>query len=159
MDDFEQEEFLGSLKVMLYCSSVLWALIVPVIVIPFFAYYFDNYYLLFGIPIAYVSSFLGIVGSRLPLYFLLLCIGYGFWNGFNPRQYIIFFGLVSFCNFLFAAFADGYWEQIKTIQYGEDAKEYAEFLALTENSSIYQPTFEEFKEMRNDALQSSSKTF
>lgn len=87
----------------------------PLIVIPIFAYFEGNWYLLFGILFSYFASYTAVSGQlKSFIYlFLLLCIGSWLKTGFSFYQYITFFFFCSLGGFLFAAIADAYDSQIK----------------------------------------------
>jgi hypothetical protein len=110
-------------------------MIIPLIVIPYWAYANANWYLLFGILFSYFGSYTSF-SPRLkgftPL-FLLLCIGVWIGKGFSIHQYITFFFFCSLWGYIMAKIAEEYDQQSKRGTFENDT----ELAAYLENNPEY----------------------
>jgi hypothetical protein len=80
----------------------------PLIVVPFIAYKFDNWYILFGILFSYLGATLA---ANKPKWFYplpLFCIGFWVAKGFNIHQYVTLFFFFALGGFIFYQIADEY---------------------------------------------------
>lgn len=76
---------------------------IPLIVIPLVAYKFDNWWLLFGILLALIGSFISIMKGGYTFVSLatLFCIGFWIKGGFNIHQYVTFYYFSFLFGFIF----------------------------------------------------------
>lgn len=85
--------------------SVIITVATPLIIVPFIAYKFGNWWLLFGLLAVLLGQFLGVLkkgGYSVIALATLFCIGLWMRNGFSLHQYVTFFyfcllfGFISF---------------------------------------------------------------
>ncbi len=101
-------------------------MIVPLLVVSYWAYSNENWYLLFGIPF----SFFGSYSSFKPRYksiifpFTIICVVYWIIAGFSIHQYITFFFFCSLWGYIIAKIADEYDQKSKKGTLENDAELY-----------------------------------
>lgn len=106
--------FLRNAFVLLYSIG-------PLLLVPYFAFRFGNWWLLFGIPISYLAT-LGAQTKAPPFYLaLLVCIGFWIKSGFSIHQYITFFFLCAAWGHLMWMFAEAYDQESKRGTIDNDA--------------------------------------
>ena len=87
--------------------------IAPLIGVPYLAFRFGNWWLLFGIPISYLAS-MGAQTKMSPFYVaLLFCIGFWIKSGFSIHQYITFFFLCAAWGHVMWMLAEAYEQESK----------------------------------------------
>lgn len=101
-------KFMFNLFAMLY-------MVAPLIIVPYWAYSNDNWYLLFGILFSWFASFTSVSRKLKSFIFLftMLCIGSWLRSGFSIHQYITFFFFCSLGGYLFAQIAEEYDQESK----------------------------------------------
>gem|GEM_PF-2280798 len=111
------------MKVMFKIFVFLY-MVVPLIVIPYWAYTNDNWYLLFGILFSYFASYTSF-SKRLRGFiflFLMLCIGFWIKSGFSINQYLTFFFFCSLWGYIMTQIAEQYDQQSKRATLENDAE-------------------------------------
>lgn len=95
----------GKSKVIFYLF-VFTYMYVPIILIPFFSYYFSNLYLLFGLFFSSISIYFGLRKNIFPWATpFIFMIWYWYQFGFHLNYYINFFWLCTFWGGFFSRFA------------------------------------------------------
>jgi hypothetical protein len=86
---------------------------VPLIAIPYLAYYLGSWFLLFGILFSFVGSICA--ARELPIIYLFTCLCIGFWlrYGFDIHQYITFYFFCSLWGHLTCLIAGEYENEMK----------------------------------------------
>ena len=105
-------------------------MIAPLLVIPYWAYFNDNWYLLFGIPFSYLGSYSSF-SPRLKSFiflFTIVCIGVWIGTGFSIHQYITFFFFCSLWGYLITQIAEEYDQESKrgTLENDSELKNFLE---------------------------------
>ena len=99
----------------------------PLIIVPFLAYYFDNWYLLFGILFSWAGSFAVFNGKSFMGLFLIVSAVTWIRVGFDIHQYITFFFFCSLFGYTLTTMAESYDQETKKGTLENDA-ERAKFL-------------------------------
>jgi hypothetical protein len=102
----EPQQFITGARKAIFNIFVLLYTLAPLILIPIWAYYERNAWLLVGIPVSYLASYSAAAHSKLIFLFLMLCIGVWLKTGFSFHQYITFFFFCSACGYLFFELAE-----------------------------------------------------
>jgi hypothetical protein len=94
----------------------------PLILVPYFAFRFGNWSLLFGIPISYLATVCAPAKAS-PFYLaLLFCIGFWVVQGFSIHHYVTFFFLCAAWGHVTWMFADAYDQESKRGTIENDAE-------------------------------------
>lgn len=97
----------GSQKVIFFINAFLYT-IAPLIFIPIIAYHYDNLYLLFGVLISYLGSFLaGSRMSKLVFFYSIFCIIFWAVNGFNFNNIVTLSFFCLWFGYFFFSMASG----------------------------------------------------
>lgn len=118
-----------SLKFMFNLFAFLY-IVAPLIVVPYWSYSNNNWYLLFGILFSWFASYTTFQ-PRLRsfiLLFAMFCLGVWIRTGFSIHQYITFFFFCSLGGYLFAQIAEQYDQESKrgTLENDEERIEHLE---------------------------------
>ena len=112
----DERKFLKGTGKFIFYLCLLAYMIGPLILIPFIAYKFDNWYLLFGILFSYFSTFLATKKKQwqwaAPILFM---VWYWYKNGFHINDYVNFFWLCLLWGGFFYSCAVGYEDQYAKI--------------------------------------------
>jgi hypothetical protein len=102
----EPQQFITGARKAIFSIFVLLYTLAPLILVPAWAYYERNAWLLAGIPVSYIASYSAAAHSKLIFLFLVLCIGVWLKAGFSFHQYITFFFFCSLSGYLFFELAE-----------------------------------------------------
>ena len=94
----------------------------PLIIFPYFAYHFDNWYLLFGILFSWLGSFSVFNFKSYMGIFLILAIITWIRVGFNFHQYVTFFFFSSLFGYIVTTMAESYDQESKKGTLENDAE-------------------------------------
>lgn len=122
---------LSGIKLLSRISATI-SLIIPLIVIPYLAYRFNNWWLLFGSLISFVGAIVTIAkwGYSFLALATLFAIGFWFKSGFDIHQYVTFY---------YFSLLAGFWSY-KTLT------EYNQRYRLLDQQ-LYDATMKEYKEL------------
>jgi hypothetical protein len=99
--------------------------VLPIVVVPVWAWYYRDWWLLLGVPAAYAGSFSATWRSKLIYVFFCLCVGVWLRNGFSTHQFITFFFFWSLWGYMLFLIA-------------EHAQEQFSIQSLVENPDLFQ---------------------
>jgi hypothetical protein len=114
----------------LFKVNVLLYTVAPVVLIPCWAYYEDNWWLLFGIPVSYMGSLSAAFRAKLVILFSLLCVGVWLGVGFSIHQYITFFFFCAWWGAIFFRWAN------ELLQMAEETRKKTANQSASENPEI-----------------------
>ena len=113
---------------------VLLYMVVPFFLVPGWAFYQHDWWLLIGIPVSYVATYSATRGSKIIFLFMLVCLGVWIRGGFSIHQYVTFF---FFC---------ALWGYI-LFQMAESAQNEYALQSLVENPDLFTRALSERKIM------------
>jgi len=102
----EPSQFITGAYKAIFNIFVLLYTLVPLILIPIWAYHERNAWLLIGIPVSYIASYSAAAHSKLIFLFFVLCIGVWLKAGFSFHQFITFFFSCALFGYLCFAWAE-----------------------------------------------------
>jgi hypothetical protein len=123
----------GARKVMFHFLVLLYT-VAPLFVVPAWAFYERDWWLLLGIPVSYAATYSATRGAKIIFLFLLVCIGIWIRSGFSIHQYVTFF---FFC---------ALWGYI-LFQMAESAQNEYAMQSLVESSDLFARALAEKKIM------------
>jgi hypothetical protein len=87
---------------------VVMYIVAPLVLVPFFCYHFNNWWLLFGIPFSYVGSVSGAWKIHIPAYLMLYFIGEAIAGHWHFKDYDDFFYICLLWGYLWFRYANEY---------------------------------------------------
>lgn len=85
----------------------------PIFVVPYWAYRFGTWYLLFGILFSFAGSFSAAKESKAIYLFACICVGYWIRSGFDFHQYTTFYFFCSLWGYVIWRIAESYDQESK----------------------------------------------